>query len=70
MFTPGLFGGGDITGRIMLPCKRNKFKDIKEKLLFGLKLEVQVDLWEDTHVLREANGGIESRETCDMVSRT
>ena len=58
-------------GRIELSCKRNKFKNVKEKLLVGLKLmelDVQVDLWKDMYVLHKANRRLEFREALETTS--
>lgn len=58
-------------GRIELSCKRNKFKNVKEKLLVGLKLmelDVQVDLWKDMYVLHKANHRLEFREALETTS--
>ena len=65
-FAPELFGERGIVSRIEL-AKKNRFKNIKEKLSVGLKLvklEGQVDLQrEDKHGLQKADAGPELRET-------
>ena len=65
-FALELFGERGIVSRIEL-AKKNRFKNIKEKLLVGLKLvklEGQVDLQrEDKHGLQKADAGPELRET-------